>query len=368
MNPRAVARGNRGAVLAASRDAPEGSVMIHNHPSGDLEPSGADLAVAATLYEAGLGSAIVDNEASGPLRGGGAPGPTGRGTPRPGRDRGLPRCQEGPSPWCIPVSRIAPGSGTWPSWWPVGTTRAGWGWWRRGPARGNPWPTSFRPPSGLSRTKSGPSSPPTPSTSRSSWWGRTFRCCKRGRWGRSLRWSLVKGRGNYVSIRRAHLAAATAPSLFDEDRSGEMEAILDWIETTQDGSLSDLSAPPSEEVWEEVQSDSDICLRTRCPHFQDCFFQRARREAASAEILVVNHHLLFTDLAVRRVTEQLHPVGCPSSLSAPHPGRGPQRRGGRHRPPGGGGDPPGPLPAPLPPGATGEGRPGRHQGPVGFGA
>jgi len=62
--PRAVARGNRGAVLAASRDAPQGSVMLHNHPSGDLEPSAADLAVAATLYEVGVGTAIVDNEAS----------------------------------------------------------------------------------------------------------------------------------------------------------------------------------------------------------------------------------------------------------------------------------------------------------------
>jgi ATP-dependent DNA helicase DinG len=120
--------------------------------------------------------------------------------------------------------------------------------------------------------------------------------------GEDLRWSLVKGRGNYVSIRRARLAAATAPSLFDDDRSGELQAILDWIATTEDGSLSDLSTPPSAEVWEEVQSDSDICLKTRCPHFQQCFFQRARREAASAEILVVNHHLLFTDLAVRRIT------------------------------------------------------------------
>jgi ATP-dependent DNA helicase DinG len=112
----------------------------------------------------------------------------------------------------------------------------------------------------------------------------------------------MEGRGNYVSIRRARLAAATGPSLFNEDRGGELQGILEWIETTEDGSLSDLAAPPSEDVWEEVQSDPDICLRTRCPHFQACFFQRARREASAAQILVVNHHLLFTDLAVRRTT------------------------------------------------------------------
>ncbi|MYA64977.1 MAG: helicase, partial [Gemmatimonadetes bacterium] len=63
-NPRAVARGNRSAVLAVARDAPDGGVMIHNHPSGELDPSDADLAVAARIYERGLGTAIVNNEAN----------------------------------------------------------------------------------------------------------------------------------------------------------------------------------------------------------------------------------------------------------------------------------------------------------------
>jgi len=61
---RAVARGNRAAVLAVARDAPEGGVLIHNHPSGVLEPSDADLAVAAQVYAEGLGTAITDNDAS----------------------------------------------------------------------------------------------------------------------------------------------------------------------------------------------------------------------------------------------------------------------------------------------------------------
>ena len=63
VSPRAVARGNRSAVLAVARDAREGSVMIHNHPSGLLEPSDADLAVAASVYERGIGTAIVTNAA-----------------------------------------------------------------------------------------------------------------------------------------------------------------------------------------------------------------------------------------------------------------------------------------------------------------
>jgi ATP-dependent DNA helicase DinG len=82
-----------------------------------------------------------------------------------------------------------------------------------------------------------------------------------------------------------------------------MKALVEWVGTTEDGSLSDLSFSPADELWEEVRSDPDACLRVRCPHFQQCFYQKARREAASAELLVVNHHLLFTDLAVRRATQ-----------------------------------------------------------------
>ena len=81
-----------------------------------------------------------------------------------------------------------------------------------------------------------------------------------------------------------------------------MAALLSWLETTTDGSLSDLPFTPEPETWEEVRSDPDICLRSRCPHFQECHYQRSRRQAASAELLIVNHHMLFTDLAVRRAT------------------------------------------------------------------
>jgi ATP-dependent DNA helicase DinG len=118
--------------------------------------------------------------------------------------------------------------------------------------------------------------------------------------GEPFRFSLVKGRNNYVSIRRARLALEGAGSLIEDEKQQELSAIVQWLDTTQDGSLSDLPIRPSGEVWDEVQSDSDVCLRARCPHFQECFYQRARREAASADVLVVNHHLLFSDLAVRR--------------------------------------------------------------------
>ncbi|HEY0306438.1 MAG TPA: JAB domain-containing protein, partial [Longimicrobiales bacterium] len=63
VDTRVVARGHRAAVLAAAKDALPGQIVIHNHPSGQLDPSNADLEVAARLYEGGLGFAIVDNDA-----------------------------------------------------------------------------------------------------------------------------------------------------------------------------------------------------------------------------------------------------------------------------------------------------------------
>jgi ATP-dependent DNA helicase DinG len=118
--------------------------------------------------------------------------------------------------------------------------------------------------------------------------------------GREIRYALVKGRQNYVSIRRARQAAAAAASLFEEPRQREIEQIARWAMESDDGSLSDLSFVPSADVWDEVASESDVCLRQRCPHFEACHFQRARREANAASVLVVNHHLLLVDVAVRQ--------------------------------------------------------------------
>jgi len=301
LNPRAVARGNRGAVLAVARDAPEGSLMIHNHPSGDLEPSSADLAVAAALYEGGVGTAIVDNEATRIYVVVEPP------APRVVESLDLTDLDaflgvEGPLSHHHPAFEDRPGQremallvGRRYNEGGVGLVEAG---------TGTGKSIAYLLPAARWALQNGERTVVSTNTInlQEQLVGKDLPLLQTAL-GKTLRWSLVKGRGNYVSIRRAHLAAATAASLFDEDRSGELQGLLEWIESTEDGSLSDLSAPPSEEVWEEVQSDSDICLKTRCPHFQDCFFQRARRGAASAEILVVNHHLLFTDLAVRRATQ-----------------------------------------------------------------
>ncbi len=299
--PRAVARGNFGAVLVAARDAEEGGVMLHNHPSGTLEPSEADLAVASELYERGLGSAIVDNEA-----------------------RSLYVVVEPPVPRVrVPLDAeeldalLAPGGALWnvhdgyedrPGQREMlgAVTRrfndGGAAVVEAGTGTGKS--LAYLLPAARWALLNGEKTVVSTNTInlQEQLVGKDLPLVKR-LLGEDVSWALVKGRGNYVSIRRAMLAAESQASLFEDDRSGEMASILEWIRSTEDGSLSDLPFTPADDTWEEVRSDPDICLRARCPHFQACFYQRARRRAASAELLVVNHHLLFTDLAVRRATQ-----------------------------------------------------------------
>ena len=112
---------------------------------------------------------------------------------------------------------------------------------------------------------------------------------------------LVKGRGNYVSLRRLDNALARAGSLFsDEEEFDELRQIAAWAKHSGDGSLSDLDFRPHPAVWDEVASDHGNCMGRSCPHYKDCFYYRARRRVSHAQILVVNHALFFTDLALRR--------------------------------------------------------------------
>ena len=110
---------------------------------------------------------------------------------------------------------------------------------------------------------------------------------------------LVKGRGNYVCLRKIDSLTKDQQSLILEGDEQEIQTIIDWTETTKSGSKTDLSFLPKHTVWEQVGSEGDNCLRSACPFFHPCFVYKARREAAKANILVANHHLLFADLAVR---------------------------------------------------------------------
>ncbi|MCK5826472.1 MAG: helicase, partial [Desulfuromusa sp.] len=113
---------------------------------------------------------------------------------------------------------------------------------------------------------------------------------------------LVKGRSNYFCRRRGEIAGREL-GLFDQQQVEELEQIIQWAETTGDGSKEDLAFIPSYQAWEEVCCEADQCARVRCQHYRQCFFHKARRQAARADILVVNHSLLLADLALRQETD-----------------------------------------------------------------
>jgi len=120
--------------------------------------------------------------------------------------------------------------------------------------------------------------------------------------GLDFRAVLVKGRSNYICLRRTE-TAGREPGLFDRELHNELEQILKWSEQTEDGSREDFAVSPNPQVWEEVCCEADQCARVKCTYYSRCFFHRARRQAARAELLVVNHALLLSDLALRHQTE-----------------------------------------------------------------
>jgi ATP-dependent DNA helicase DinG len=112
---------------------------------------------------------------------------------------------------------------------------------------------------------------------------------------------LVKGRGNYISLRRLAGATSRAGSMFARPEEIEqLEKIVRWSKETNDGSRATLDFAPNSTVWDEVASDHANCLGKKCPTYAPCFYYQARRRVWNADILVVNHALFFSDLALRR--------------------------------------------------------------------
>lgn len=112
---------------------------------------------------------------------------------------------------------------------------------------------------------------------------------------------LVKGRSNYVSLRRLRGAMQRMGAvLFDENSIRQLQRVGQWARQTQDGSRSDLSFAPLPAVWDLVESDSGNCLGRKCTEYARCFYFKARRQVHGAQLLIVNHALFFTDLALRQ--------------------------------------------------------------------
>ena len=112
---------------------------------------------------------------------------------------------------------------------------------------------------------------------------------------------LAKGRSNYLSRRRLNSLLTYERGLFDtKEEVVELAGIVEWVAATDDGSRADLEKQPMPEIWDQVVSDRDNCLRSKCPTYDTCFYFKARRQMQEANLLIVNHHLLFSDLEIRR--------------------------------------------------------------------
>jgi ATP-dependent DNA helicase DinG len=294
-----LARGNRDAVAAIMIATSFSDVVIHNHPSGHLTPSDADIEIASLMGNQGVGFYIIDNGATHCYQ---AVAPFTRTEtvplsfaeverwygPAGDLARGLPgyehRDEQTRMAFAVAeafnqerVALIEAGTGTGKS---LAYLLPAAFWATRNRERVVISTNTIN----LQEQLTAKDIPFLQKTA-----------------GLSFRAVLVKGRSNYL-CRRKLQAVKSEPSLFPDEHAQEVQAILDWSGKTADGCRSDLSIIPRDEVWEEVCCEADQCGRVKCPHYAACFFYRARREASSADILVVNHALLMADLAVRKET------------------------------------------------------------------
>ena len=110
---------------------------------------------------------------------------------------------------------------------------------------------------------------------------------------------LVKGRSNYLCWRRLRRARGSGDELFPTQQQVELKQIWEWAQTTADGSLQGLPQAPSMDVWHNVCAEHGNCLGRKCKDFKRCFFMHARTHIRTAHLLVLNHHLLFSEMALR---------------------------------------------------------------------
>ena len=293
-----VARGSREAVPVVARAVQPGEMVLHNHPSGTLDASGPDLEIAAEMGRDGIGFAIIDNACRNIYV---VVEPGDREEERPlelgeveeffSPGGALSRILPGYEPREVQVHMALSAAGAFNEGRVV-MVEAGTGvgkslayllpailWARRNHRRVVVSTNTIN----LQEQLLGSDLPVLEQA------------------GLEFSAILVKGRRNYVCLRKVD-EVRIEPDLFAEldGDEAELRRLVEWAGESADGSLSDLRPPPPDRVWDKVATESDDCARARCPWFNECRFYRARRRAATADLLIVNHHLLFTDLALRQ--------------------------------------------------------------------
>jgi ATP-dependent DNA helicase DinG len=301
---RVAARGTVDAVLALPGIAERGDMLLHNHPSGVLEPSGADLAVAARLHDGGVGFAIVNNAVTDcyvvveiPRR---------RATVRldPVDIAGL-LAEHGPVAKGMGAFEDRPSQRDMAAYIADVYNDGGVAVLEAGTGVGKSF--AYLVPALVWARENGERTVVSTNTInlQEQLVGKDLPVLARAlaTGDHTPSFALLKGWRNYLCLARLEQARGAQDSMFDSARAAEIETLAAWAARTGDGSLADLADEPTAEVWDAVAAESDLCPRLACPHFENCFLFQARRRAAEADVVVVNHHLLASDLAVRIASE-----------------------------------------------------------------
>ena len=299
---RVVSRGDARSVLALPGVARRGEMLLHNHPSGKLDPSPADLDVAARLHDDGVGFGIIDNDAAhlyvvveipraaeshavdiagidadlGPA--GAIAGKLQRYEDRPGQ-RAMAQA----------IARLYNDGG-------IGLLEAGTGVGKS---------LAYLLPALRWAAANGERTVVSTNTInlQEQLVGVDLPFLEGALRDQKVRFALLKGWRNYLCLLRLEQARTSGTALFEDALATEIETLDAWANRTTDGSRSDLPLEPRPEVWDEVAAEPDLCIRHNCPHYAKCFVFAARRNAAQADVVVANHHLLLSDLAVRRASQ-----------------------------------------------------------------
>ena len=291
-----VARGTIDTVPALGPYFEKGSVLIHNHPSGYLQPSEADVAIAADAGTYGVGSYIVNNAVSELYI---VAEPARRKSYRMldeeglsgALDRGGKLSQKMPA-FEPRASQIAMTSDVASLFNQGGILAA-----EAGTGVGK----SFAYLVPAMAWAQGNEERVVISTATINLQDQLFSKdipLVASIFKKKLKAVLVKGRSNYVCKRRLGEAIEEEGLLLDDE--SPLKRILAWDESGGSGDRADLPFRVEDQVWSKVCSEADACISIRCPSRERCHVISVRKNAADAQIIVVNHHLLFADLASRQ--------------------------------------------------------------------
>jgi ATP-dependent DNA helicase DinG len=115
-----------------------------------------------------------------------------------------------------------------------------------------------------------------------------------------LRVCYMKGRANYL-CRHKLFALRNQPILSGFEEISQYQAIAEWEKTTETGDRAEIDdLPEASALWSKLDARSEACLGQTCPDYGRCFVTEMRRKAAESDVVIVNHHLFFADMAIRQ--------------------------------------------------------------------